>query len=68
MTTTMNPERIRVTPIPSTILTDTWYLTGRKLRALARQAVVLAMGVIQPVVWLFPPPPEGTVAPPFHES
>jgi ABC-2 type transport system permease protein len=49
----MNPERMRLTPAPNTILTDTWYLTGRKLRALIRQPVVLAMGVIQPVVWLF---------------
>jgi ABC-2 type transport system permease protein len=34
-------------------LTDTWYLTGRKLHALVRQPWVLAMGVIQPVIWLF---------------
>jgi ABC-2 type transport system permease protein len=53
MTTTMNPERTRLAPAPNTILPDTWYLTGRKLRALMRQPVVLAMGVIQPVIWLF---------------
>jgi ABC-2 type transport system permease protein len=53
MTTTMNPERMRLATAPDTILTDTWYLTGRKLRALVRQPVVLAMGVIQPVIWLF---------------
>jgi ABC-2 type transport system permease protein len=49
----MNPERMRLAPAPNTILHDTWYLTGRKLRALIRQPVVLAMGVIQPVIWLF---------------
>jgi len=53
MTTTVYPERTRLTPAPNTILRDTWYLTGRKLRALIRQPVVLAMGVIQPVIWLF---------------
>jgi ABC-2 type transport system permease protein len=34
-------------------LADTWYLTGRKLHALARQPMVLAFSVIQPVIWLF---------------
>jgi ABC-2 type transport system permease protein len=53
MTTTVYPERMLLTPAPNTILRDTWYLTGRKLRALIRQPVVLAMGVIQPVIWLF---------------
>jgi ABC-2 type transport system permease protein len=53
MTTTVYPERMPLTPAPNTILRDTWYLTGRKLRALIRQPVVLAMGVIQPVIWLF---------------
>jgi ABC-2 type transport system permease protein len=48
----MSPERMRLAPAHSA-LSDTWYLTGRKLRALARQPVVLAMGVIQPVIWLF---------------
>jgi ABC-2 type transport system permease protein len=32
---------------------DTWYLTGRKLRALVRQPVVIAFGVVQPAIWLF---------------
>jgi ABC-2 type transport system permease protein len=53
MTTTVYPERMLLTPAPNTILRDTWYLTGRKLRALIRQPVLLAMGVIQPVIWLF---------------
>jgi hypothetical protein len=26
--------------------TDTWYLTGRKLRAMVRQPVVIAFGVV----------------------
>jgi ABC-2 type transport system permease protein len=34
-------------------LADTWYLTGRKLRALVRQPVVVVFGVIQPAIWLF---------------
>lgn len=51
MTAVNFPERPGVTlPGP---LTDTWYLTGRKLHALVRQPWVLAMGVIQPVIWLF---------------
>jgi ABC-2 type transport system permease protein len=37
----------------STVVPDTWYLTGRKLRALGRQPLVLGMGVIQPAIWLF---------------
>ncbi len=36
-----------------TALIQTWYLTGRKLHALARQPWVLAFSVIQPVIWLF---------------
>jgi ABC-2 type transport system permease protein len=32
---------------------DTYYLTGRKLRALVRQPIVVAFGVVQPAVWLF---------------
>jgi ABC-2 type transport system permease protein len=52
MTITMSPERTRLAPAHSA-LADTWHLTGRKLRALGRQPLVLAMGVIQPVVWLF---------------
>jgi len=46
-------------PVPSggvpfgTALAHTWYLTGRKLHALARQPWVLAFSVVQPVIWLF---------------
>jgi len=53
MTTATYPERVRVAPAASTVASDTWWLTGRKLRALSRQPAVLAMGVIQPVIWLF---------------
>jgi ABC-2 type transport system permease protein len=52
MTTIDYPARTPFAPA-SGVLSDTWYLTGRKLRALARQPMVLAMGVIQPVIWLF---------------
>ena len=37
MTTTTYPERVRVAPGASTVASDTWWLTGRKLRALSRQ-------------------------------
>jgi len=56
MTTTLTtidqakPARLASAP---RVLSDTWYLTGRKLRALARQPMLLAMGVIQPIIWLF---------------
>ena len=53
MTTTLAPGSMRLAPARSTVVPDTWYLTGRKLRALVRQPVVLAMGVVQPVIWLF---------------
>jgi ABC-2 type transport system permease protein len=53
MTSTTYPERVRVAPAASTVAADTWWLTGRKLRALSRQPAVLAMGVMQPVIWLF---------------
>ena len=36
-----------------TALAHTWYLTGRKMHALARQPWVLAFSVVQPVIWLF---------------
>jgi ABC-2 type transport system permease protein len=36
-----------------TALFHTWYLTGRKLHALARQPMVLSFSVVQPVIWLF---------------
>jgi len=53
MTTTIAyPERSAVTPA-GTVLTHTWYLTGRKLHALIRQPWVLAFSVIQPAIWLF---------------
>jgi ABC-2 type transport system permease protein len=51
MTAVNVPSRSNLSLLPP--LTDTWYLTGRKLHALARQPWVLAMGVIQPVIWLF---------------
>lgn len=34
-------------------LIHTWYLTGRKLHAVARQPAFIAIGLIQPVIWLF---------------
>jgi ABC-2 type transport system permease protein len=42
-----------VPALSSTVLTHTWYLTGRKLHALVRQPWVIAFGVIQPAIWLF---------------
>ena len=36
-----------------TPLADTWYLTGRKLHALARQPMLIIFGVVQPAIWLF---------------
>ena len=54
MTTVTYREGARPAPAPATaLLSDTWYLTGRRLRALGRQPFVLGMGVIQPVIWLF---------------
>jgi ABC-2 type transport system permease protein len=54
MTTVTYRESTRPAPAPATaLLSDTWYLTGRKLRTLSRQPFVLGMGVIQPVIWLF---------------
>ena len=53
MTTATYAERVRVAPARNTVASDTWWLTSRKLRALSRQPAVLAMGVIQPVIWLF---------------
>jgi ABC-2 type transport system permease protein len=52
MTTAIAPERTGPTPSPA-FLSNTWYLTGRKLHALLRQPYVLAFSVIQPVIWLF---------------
>ena len=51
MTAISYPERIA--PARPGPLSDTRHLTGRKLHALVRQPWVLAMGVIQPVIWLF---------------
>ena len=54
MTTVTYREGTAPAPVPAaTLLSDTWYLTGRRLRALGRQPFVLGMGVIQPVIWLF---------------
>ncbi len=63
MTTTqlnsVSPETAELNPAPSgrvpfsTAIAHTWYLTGRKLHALARQPWVLAFSIIQPVIWLF---------------
>jgi ABC-2 type transport system permease protein len=53
MTAVSSPLRARPVPARTTVVPDTWYLTGRKLRALVRQPFVIAMGVIQPVIWLF---------------
>ena len=52
MTTTIDREMTRPAPAPA-VLSDTWYLTGRKLHALVRQPMMLVMGVAQPVIWLF---------------
>jgi ABC-2 type transport system permease protein len=54
MTTVTYREATRPAPVPAGgLISDTWYLTGRRLRALGRQPFVLGMGVIQPVIWLF---------------
>ena len=52
MTTTIDRELTAPAPAPA-FLSDTWYLTGRKLRALVRQPYVLAFSVVQPAIWLF---------------
>jgi ABC-2 type transport system permease protein len=52
MTATIDSERTGPAPSPA-FLSDTWYLTGRKLHALVRQPVMLVMGVAQPAIWLF---------------
>jgi ABC-2 type transport system permease protein len=54
MTTVTYREATRPAPAPAAgLIPDTWYLTGRRLRALGRQPFVLGMGVSQPVIWLF---------------
>ena len=50
--TTITPARVGLAPAPA-VLSDTWFLTGRKLRALVRQPFVLAFSVVQPAIWLF---------------
>ena len=52
MTTTIDRAPTVAAPSPA-VLSDTWYLTGRKLRALIRQPYVLAFCVVQPAIWLF---------------
>jgi ABC-2 type transport system permease protein len=52
-TTTAIPGPIVAAPAPTALLSDTWYLTGRKLHALVRQPWVMAFSVIQPAIWLF---------------
>jgi ABC-2 type transport system permease protein len=52
MTTTIDRELTAPAPAPA-FLSDTWHLTGRKLRALVRQPYVLAFSVVQPAIWLF---------------
>ena len=53
MTTTIDTRpAVAAAPAPA-FLSDTWYLTGRKLQALVRQPFVLAFSVVQPVIWLF---------------
>ncbi|GAA3198803.1 ABC transporter permease [Actinocorallia longicatena] len=37
----------------TTVLNHTWYLTGRRLRAVSRQAAFLVIALVQPVIWLF---------------
>ena len=54
MTTTIDREMTRPAPASApAVLSDTWYLTGRKLHALIRQPYVLAFSVVQPAIWLF---------------
>ena len=36
-----------------TTLRHTWYLSGRRLHAAARQPAFIAVGLIQPVIWLY---------------
>jgi ABC-2 type transport system permease protein len=52
-TITAIPERSLPAQPASTLLSHTWYLTGRKLHALVRQPWVMAFSVIQPAIWLF---------------
>jgi ABC-2 type transport system permease protein len=53
VTTIDHSERVVVAPAAAGVLSDTWYLTGRKLHALIRQPWVLTFSVVQPAIWLF---------------
>jgi len=53
MATTTLERPIAAVPAPAAALSDTWYLTGRKLHALVRQPWVMAFSVVQPAIWLF---------------
>jgi len=52
MTATIDTRPSVADPGPA-FLSDTWWLTGRKLMALVRQPYVLAFSVVQPAIWLF---------------
>src|ERR1700744_1830058 len=46
-------DRYRPESQLGTTLRHTWYLTGRKLHAALRQPAFIAVGLVQPVIWLF---------------
>ena len=48
-----SPVRYRGESPLGTTLRHTWYLTGRKLHAVLRQPAFIAVGLVQPVIWLF---------------
>ena len=51
--TVTTPVRHRPENQVATTLRHTWYLTGRKLHAVLRQPAFVAVGLVQPVIWLF---------------
>ena len=51
--TVTTPVRHRPGNQLGTTLRHTWYLTGRKLHAVLRQPAFIAVGLVQPVIWLF---------------
>ena len=51
--TTTTLDRYRPENEIGTTLRHTWYLTGRKLHAVLRQPAFVAVGLVQPVIWLF---------------
>ena len=51
--TTTTLDRYRPENEIGTTLRHTWYLTGRKLHAVLRQPAFIAVGLVQPVIWLF---------------